>query len=47
MQKLVKTGKNTKIDKQSDVKFWLNLIKFGAVSYLLSCTGVRIEQFHF
>ena len=24
MQKLVKTGKNTEINKQSDVKFWLN-----------------------
>ena len=24
MQKLVKTGKNTEINRQSDVKFWLN-----------------------
>ena len=24
MQKRVKTGKNTEINKQSDVKFWLN-----------------------
>ena len=34
-----KTGenrKNTKINKQSDVKFWLNWIKLGDVSYLLS-----------
>ena len=38
MQKLVKTGKNTKINKQSDVKFWLNCIKYGAVPYSLSCT---------
>ena len=37
MQELVKTGKNTEINKQSDVKFWLNYIKFGAVSYLISC----------
>jgi hypothetical protein len=28
MQKLVKTGKNTEINKQSNVKFWLNWIKF-------------------
>jgi hypothetical protein len=38
MQKLVKTDKNTEINKQSDVNFRLNWIKFGAVSYLLSCT---------
>ena len=38
MQELVKTGKYTEINKQSDVKFWLNYIKFGAVSHLLSCT---------
>ena len=38
LQKLVKTGKNTEINKQSDVKFWLNWIKHGAVSYSLSCT---------
>ena len=37
MQKLVKTGKFSKINKQLDVKFWVNRIKFGAVSYLLSC----------
>ena len=30
MQKLVKTGKNTEIKKQSDVKFWLNWIKFSS-----------------
>ena len=35
MQKLVKTRKNTKINKQSNVKFWLNWIKYGAVSYSL------------
>ena len=38
MQKLVKTGKNTEVNKQSDVKFWLNWIKFGAVLYSLGCT---------
>ena len=38
MQKQVKTCKNTEINKQSDVKFWLDSIKFGTVSYLLSCT---------
>ena len=37
MQKLVKTGKNTEINKQSDVKFWLNWIEYGAVYYSLSC----------
>ena len=37
MQELVKTGKFSYIKKQSDVKFWLNWIKFGAVSYLSSC----------
>ena len=37
MQKPVKPGKYTEINKQSDVKFWLNCIKFGAVLYLLSC----------
>ena len=41
MQKLVKTGKtgkNTEINKQCDVKVWLNWIKYGAISYSLSCT---------
>ena len=42
MQKLVKTGKNTAINKQSDVKFWLNWIKYGAVSYSLSCNNSLI-----
>ena len=37
MQKLVKSGKNTEINKQSNVKFWLNRIRNGAVSYSLSC----------
>ena len=37
MQKL---EKNTEINKQSDVAFWLNCLKFGAVSYLLSCTTI-------
>ena len=34
----VKTGKFSQINKQSNVKFWLIWLKFGAVSYLLSCT---------
>ena len=38
MQELVKTGKSTEINKQSHVKFWLHWIKYGAVSYSLSCT---------
>ena len=37
IQELVETGKFSQINKQSNVKFWLNWIKFGAVSYLLSC----------
>ena len=45
MQKLVKTGKYTEINKQSNVKFWLNWIKFEAVSYLLSCTVYTYEDF--
>ena len=32
-----KTGKNTEINNQSQVKFWFNRKKPGAVSYLLSC----------
>ena len=42
MQKLVKTGKYTEINKKSDVKFWLNWIKYGAVSYSLSCIYFNI-----
>ena len=38
MQKLVKTGKNTEINKQSDVNFWLDLRKYENVSYSFSCT---------
>ena len=38
MQELVRTGKYTEINKQSNVKFWLNWIKLGAVSYSSSCT---------
>ena len=45
MQKLVKTGKYTEINKQSDVKFWLHRIKFGAVSHFLSCTLWNILTF--
>ena len=37
MQELVKIEKFSWINKQSDVKFRLNRMKFGAVSYLLSC----------
>ena len=44
MQKLVKAGKNTEINKQSDVKFWLNWIKYGAVSYSLSCMYMSLEN---
>ena len=44
MQKQVKTGKYTEIDKQSHVKFWLNWIKHGAVSYSLSCTGYGLGR---
>ena len=33
MQKPVKTGKNTEINQQSYVKFWLNWIRNGTVSY--------------
>jgi hypothetical protein len=33
MQKQVKPGKYTEINKQSDVKFWLNWMKYKAVSY--------------
>jgi hypothetical protein len=32
------SGKNTEINKQSHVTFWFNRKKYGAVSYLLSCT---------
>ena len=34
MQELVKTGKYTEINKQSDVKLWLNWIKFWDIAYL-------------
>ena len=40
MQELVKT----EINIQSDVKFWLNWIKFGAVSYLLSCIQHQFQH---
>ena len=30
-------GKNTEINKQSHIKFWLNWIEYGAVSYSISC----------
>ena len=51
-----KTGKNTEVKKQSDVKNWLNLIRFGVVSYSLSCkhralnkrraTTIKLENSH-
>ena len=31
----VNSGENTEINKQSHVKFWLNWMKYGAVSYSL------------
>ena len=34
------SGKNTEINKQSNVKFWFNRKKHGAVSYLFSCTDL-------
>ena len=39
-----KFGGNTEIDKQWHVMFWLNWIKYGAVSYSLSCI---INETHF
>ena len=43
--KQVRTGRNTKINKQSEVKFWLNWIKCGSVSYSFSC--VKNEKIHY
>ena len=43
----VNLGENTEINKQSHVKFWLNWIKYGAVSYSLSCTVVKQSQSKF
>ena len=34
----VNSGKNTEINKQSHVMFWFYRKKYGAVSYLFSCT---------
>ena len=47
MQKLIKTGKNTEINKQFYVKFWLNWTKFGVVSYwhLLSCNQLKLVNY--
>ena len=47
MQKLVKTGKYTEINKQSHVKFWLNWRKYRTVSYSFSCTYLLIWFFSF
>ena len=41
---MVKTGKFTEINIQSNVKFWLHWIKFGAVSYSLSCNTFKDVQ---
>ena len=38
----VNLGQNTDINKQSNAKFWLNWIKYGAVSYSLSCILVLL-----
>ena len=46
MQKLVKTGIFTEISKQSEVKFWLHWIKYGAVSCLWSCKKAIREYVH-
>ena len=40
MQKLVRTGKFTEINKQSHVKFWLSWRKYRTVSYSFSCTDL-------
>ena len=37
---LVKIGKNTEMSLKYNVKFCLNGIKYGAVSYSLSCTVI-------
>ena len=39
------SGENTKINKQSHLKFWLNWIKYGAVSYSLSCI-IMLKTLH-
>ena len=39
----VKTGKFSQINKQSFVKLWLDRRKYGAVSYLVSCTHTFCE----
>ena len=40
-------GKNTKVNKQSLVMFWLNWTKYGAVSYSFSCTLSCTEEADF
>ena len=35
---MITSCKNREINKQSDVKFWLNWRKYGTVSYSFSCT---------
>ena len=44
MQELVNTSKSTETNKKSYVKFWLNWINYGAVSYSLSCTIDFLEK---
>ena len=43
-QAQVNLGQNTEINKKSHVKFWLNWIKYGAVSYSLSCTEIFVVK---
>jgi hypothetical protein len=45
MQELVKTGKFTEINIQSNVKFWLNWRKYGTVSYSFSCKRKTITSY--
>ena len=40
----VNSGKNTEINKQSYVKFWFIRKKYGAVSYLLSCITLQLNE---
>ena len=42
----VNSGENTEINKQSHVKFWLNWIEYGAVSYSLSCTQAFLQNIY-
>ena len=44
-QAQVNSGENTEINKQSHVKFWLNWIKYGAVSYSLAVPKYKPKLF--